>query len=450
MPPLPPFASIAEAYDASLSLLSDSLARTHAAGGLGGLRSQDRFLLNVLHSELVRTCAALINKGWRSCPVSRDALIEWSRHAVEAREVLAGGSPAAAPPLSADARIEADGSRRVPGRFRSVEPVRAPVFGARRTLKSLLGGLPALQLRGLSLNLLRGWAPQKADTVRQLNDALLGDDGLARARSMLSGDAHALLQRLLAAGGELPLAGLSRGLGPLWQHSGPEPVTPLALLQSRGLVFMGWDQVQQDVLVVVPAELRRLLAPPPWRRDTPSPPLIELHVELSDLVPAIWRRVRLPGTATLFDLHYAIQAAFGWRNMHLHTFRDAVDPGGSGVGSRGMPGGREADGPGEAEVFVAEALPAVGARLLYWYDFGDDWVHVVERVAPTADSLQGPRLLVDGERAGPPEDCGGLPGYDHCVAVATGRERDPGLKHWLQGWHPEAFDLHAAQRRFRR
>lgn len=450
MPPLPPFADVGEAYDAALALLTDSLAETHAAGGTEGLPPQDRLLLDVLHAELVRTCAALINKGWRSCPVSREALIVWSRHATEAREVLAGVAPAPGPEPSADARIEADRSRKVPGRLLRSDSLQAPVLGARRTLTSLLGGLPHRQLDEVCASLLGGRPPKKAAAVALLRDAMLGDDALLRALSGLSGDAYALLQRVVAAGGEVPLARLSLGWGPPWQHSVRMPVTPLALLQSRGMVFVGWDNALQDVLVVVPAELRSPLAPTPWRRAVAPPALVELHVELAELEPPVWRRIQLSGDASLFDLHCAIQAAFGWRNMHLHSFRDADDP---WTVDDAFFAALDEDDPavaGERERFVVDALPEVGARLVYWYDFGDDWVHRIERVAASSSCIAGPRRLVGGAGVGPPEDCGGAPGYARCVAVATGRARDPGLKRWLRGWHPGSFDLKTAQRRFHR
>ena len=61
--------------------------------------------------------------------------------------------------------------------------------------------------------------------------------------------------------------------------------------------------------------------------------------------------------------------------------------------------------------------------------------------------------LTGGRRAGPPEDCGGIPGYENCVAVAldkaTGEIEDPEeLRKWLGDWHPERFDLAAAKKRF--
>ncbi len=80
-----------------------------------------------------------------------------------------------------------------------------------------------------------------------------------------------------------------------------------------------------------------------------------------------------------------------------------------------------------------------GARsIVYEYDFGDDWQHVLEiesehtSVPPT--DLAYPVCLA-GARARPPEDCGGVGGYEHLLEAL----RDPAhpehkdLKRWARG-----------------
>ena len=48
--------------------------------------------------------------------------------------------------------------------------------------------------------------------------------------------------------------------------------------------------------------------------------IIRLKVTLRGVKPPVWRRLVMPGTMTLGDLHEAIQAAMGWRDCHLHAF----------------------------------------------------------------------------------------------------------------------------------
>ena len=91
----------------------------------------------------------------------------------------------------------------------------------------------------------------------------------------------------------------------------------------------------------------------------------------------------------------------------------------------------------------------------YLYDFGDDWVHDVKLIAARSDAQTFKRRLLDGERARPPEDCGGTPGYERMVHfVESGEDsygEDPaGLTMWLDGWRPDAFDLARAKATFDR
>jgi hypothetical protein len=67
-------------------------------------------------------------------------------------------------------------------------------------------------------------------------------------------------------------------------------------------------------------------------------------------------------------------------------------------------------------------------------------------------------MIIDGQRAFPPEDCGGLPGYENCLRVCSisrqelreiedDLDRDRACeerlsrRRWLGDWTPEEFDL---------
>ncbi|MCA9558225.1 MAG: plasmid pRiA4b ORF-3 family protein, partial [Myxococcales bacterium] len=94
-------------------------------------------------------------------------------------------------------------------------------------------------------------------------------------------------------------------------------------------------------------------------------------------------------------------------------------------------------------------------RCEYVYDFGDDWVHRVKLIGVHSDKAAFKRRLLDGARACPREDCGGVSGYERMVHfVETGEDPvddDPdGLAEWLGDWRPEVFDLQAAKAAFDR
>ena len=55
----------------------------------------------------------------------------------------------------------------------------------------------------------------------------------------------------------------------------------------------------------------------PMKASAATPPIYQLHIELRDLKPAIWRRVLVPQSVTLAKLHQVIQIAMGWTTSHL-------------------------------------------------------------------------------------------------------------------------------------
>jgi hypothetical protein len=173
-----------------------------------------------------------------------------------------------------------------------------------------------------------------------------------------------------------------------------------------------------------------------------------LRITLEAVEPPVWRRVQVPGSITLERLHTIIQKAMGWRDAHLHEFE---------VGGRryGQP---EPDEPHykvepEWKLTLRGAAPTEGARFRYVYDLGDGWGHelLVESIQAPAGPLKYPVCLA-GERASPPEDCGGVPGYANLLDVLRDRthpeHRD--MLAWAgRGFNPERFDLAAVNRKLR-
>lgn len=178
------------------------------------------------------------------------------------------------------------------------------------------------------------------------------------------------------------------------------------------------------------------------------PNYLDLEVALNGITPRIWRRFLLRERATFADLHEAIQDACGWHNAHLFAFRD-----GDGEVVAGIP---DDFGFGDPDPDAAKVKAAVFLkrrwRVVYEYDFGDSWEHTVELKEVATLDEKFTRRLIDGARAFPPEDCGGVPGYEDILTVVAGGEAQyfdtAELREWYANWDPDAFDLDAMRQRF--
>ena len=184
------------------------------------------------------------------------------------------------------------------------------------------------------------------------------------------------------------------------------------------------------------------------------PDHFDFQVSLRDVARRIWRRFLIRSDATFADLHAAIQDACGWERCHLFEFRK----GKIGAVLAGTPDedGFEETGPDAEDVPLASFFSPRGPKsCLYLYDFGDGWVHDVELKGIVTSPEAFERRLLDGARAFPPEDSGGVGGYERYVTVVT-QHQDPWgedigrVLEWLGGWQPEEFDLAAVRRRFDR
>ena len=170
----------------------------------------------------------------------------------------------------------------------------------------------------------------------------------------------------------------------------------------------------------------------------------DITVTLDEVRPLAWRRFLLAAEVTFADLHRAIQDACGWGKYHLFDFSS---PAGERIAGLPDPDGDDEAVPDASKVALSSALVEQGV-CRYVYDFGDHREHTVRTDGIVESGERFHRRLLGGARAFPPEDCGGVPGYERCVEVARGGEDDEGLREWFGDWEPERFDLDAARRAF--
>ena len=183
------------------------------------------------------------------------------------------------------------------------------------------------------------------------------------------------------------------------------------------------------------------------RRPASPNQIYQLKITLKDSKPPIWRRVEVPDTVTLAQLHQIIQVAMGWYDSHLHQFT-------VGRAHYGVPDPDDFEEVrDERRVTLDQILTGPKQKLVYEYDFGDGWEHVVllEKAVPPEPGVPYPRCTA-GKRACPPEDVGGVWGYESFLEAI----RDPQhpehaeMLEWVGGeFDPELFDLAAVNKALR-
>jgi hypothetical protein len=168
--------------------------------------------------------------------------------------------------------------------------------------------------------------------------------------------------------------------------------------------------------------------------------------------PPVWRRIAVPADFTFLRFHQVIQEAFGWENCHLFEFRD-----------KGRQGSICISAPGEDDYWgldpFSESLDASKTKLstifknkfrtfIYIYDFGDDWEHAIT-LESISNEKQKTAVCLAGKGACPPEDCGGIYGYQDIKDIFETKPKSKeanGYREWLglnkgEVWDAEAFDI---------
>jgi hypothetical protein len=144
-----------------------------------------------------------------------------------------------------------------------------------------------------------------------------------------------------------------------------------------------------------------------------------------------------------------LQTAMGWAGGHMHEFRTAdrhfgiPDPEDRSMGMQVE---------NERTIRLSSVLRRAGAKLIYTYDFGDNWEHavVLEKLLPAQLSLdlEYP-ICIDGKLACPPDDCGGIPGYYELIEALADPEHDrhEEISEWISdGFDPQAFSVENVNR----
>lgn len=173
----------------------------------------------------------------------------------------------------------------------------------------------------------------------------------------------------------------------------------------------------------------------------------QLKVALNGIRPPVWRRIQVPANYTFWDLHVALQDSMGWLDCHLHEFQ--VQNPSSGLEERiGTPAEEDPELLGVVHPgwkrYISDYFSLENPKAQYMYDFGDDWQHTLtlEKILSREKGKQYP-LCMKGKRACPPEDCGGVSGYENLLKIIADpnhEDYDEWKERLEEDFDPEDFD----------
>ena len=187
----------------------------------------------------------------------------------------------------------------------------------------------------------------------------------------------------------------------------------------------------------------------------------KFKITLNDIKPPIWRRILVPENYTFWDLHVAIQDAMGWDDYHLFLFH-VRKKGSKNFIEIGIPDQDRFED--DIEILpcwnepISDHFQESGDVCIYDYDFGDCWEHkVLFEGFLTRETGQKYPQLIAGKRACPPEDCGGVPGYENLLNIISNPNHEEFVEMilWLgKKFDPDEFDnekvkFHNPKRRFK-
>ena len=173
----------------------------------------------------------------------------------------------------------------------------------------------------------------------------------------------------------------------------------------------------------------------------------QIKVSLAEAKPPIWRRLWVPSNIDLAGLHQIIQIAMGWEDYHMHQFFINGEYYGHNISEMD-----DMEWNDEQGAVLSSVFPGEKSKIIYEYDFGDGWVHeiLLEKILPL-DKKETLPTCIKGKRACPPEDCGGIWGYENLLeALADPKhEEHEEMLEWIGDTiDPEAFSVEEVNAQF--
>ena len=172
--------------------------------------------------------------------------------------------------------------------------------------------------------------------------------------------------------------------------------------------------------------------------------IYQLKIALKGSIPKVWRTIQVKPDLMFSELHQAIQIAMGWDDEHLYEFtigktriydfEDRIDDGSNP---------KERD---SGDTSLDELVEKEKTKFTYVYDFGDSWEHTihVEKILHENEDERYLMTCVAGSCACPPDDSGGILGYQRMLAIMNDKNHPEyeDVSLWLgENWDVNFFDI---------
>jgi hypothetical protein len=166
--------------------------------------------------------------------------------------------------------------------------------------------------------------------------------------------------------------------------------------------------------------------------------LYQVKISLKGIKPGIWRRLVVESHILLPDLHKIIQTSMGWTNSHLHQF--FIN--GEFYTTEDMDElyFEDSEYIDYQDIRLSSVLKYEKDSIIYEYDFGDGWVIDITLERRLSEDPTHPLpYCQDGRMNSPPEDVGGVPGFNTMLEALKKHPHDEEYQAYFE-WLGQEFD----------
>jgi hypothetical protein len=182
---------------------------------------------------------------------------------------------------------------------------------------------------------------------------------------------------------------------------------------------------------------------------------VDLLLKLNLGVYTAIRRIVVPEDISFRKLHKIIQVVFNWKDYHLYEF-SIFDRDGKCVMNL-ISEYEEIDIPREDRKVLLDNEIKLSTfmdgsyKIMYRYDYGDNWNHEIILQGHMENYDKSYPRCVLGDGNAPPEDVGGITGYERFLEVMadTTHPEHKETKMWAEGMWYRDFDIDLVNRRLR-